>query len=112
VIEINHQLLVELGLGHLDQRRQEVVQRRIYEVLEGRVGLTLVNSLTKSEQEIFNRAFEESPEKAHSYLARVVPNYAAVVRNEMEFIVASIAQGVRQGAAAIGGPKTDRTDNA
>jgi repressor of nif and glnA expression len=111
MLRIDRQFLVELGLGQLDRRKQEVVKRRIYEVLEGRVGLALINSLTKAEQEVFERAMSESSEKAHDYLSSVVPNYAAVVRNELEYVATAIAESVRQGTVLTDSVKRNEADN-
>jgi hypothetical protein len=111
VTKINHQFLVELGLGHLDEREQVVISRRIYDVLEMRVGLALVSSLTKSQQDIFENVMSESPEEAQAYLSSVVPNYAAVARSELEVIATAIAHSVRQGAVVVDAPETNKRDN-
>ncbi len=111
MIKLNHRFLVELGLGRLDKREEDVINRRIYEVLEMRVGMALFNSLTKSQQDTFERELDEGPEEAQAYLARTVPNYASAVRTELEVIATAIAEGVRQGAVAGEPAGVDQSDD-
>jgi hypothetical protein len=97
LIQIDHQLLVEIGLGSLTQREQSTIQRRIYDVLETRIGVVIGSSLTASQRDVFERLIDEQPEAAHGYLERTIPNYAVVVRNELELILRTIATSLQRG---------------
>src|SRR5215207_682519 len=96
-ITLNHQFLVEIGLGHLESEQQQVIIDKLARVLQMRVGQALYGSLTKSEQMTFERYIDEGNDQgAQAFLARVVPDYPYVVRAELDFIVSSILQSVRQ----------------
>jgi hypothetical protein len=101
-IHLNHQFLVEVGLGHLEGHQQEAVLRKLYEVLQLRVGYALTGSLTKSEMAIFEQLMEEGDHvAAQDYLRRVVPGYGVAVRSELDFIADSLLRSVHQGRVVI-----------
>jgi hypothetical protein len=101
MLRIDHQFLVGIGLGHLEEREQEIVQQRIYEIMELRVGHAIASSLTSAQQNEFERLIENDPVAAESFLERVIPNYEVVVRSELEFIAQAILHSLRQGKAVI-----------
>ena len=103
-INLDHQFLVEIGLGHLEPEQQQIVLDKLYRVLELRVGQAMTNSLTKGEHATFDQLTEEgNDEAAHSYLQRVMPDYGFVVRAEVDFIANSVLQSVRRGTVLVGG---------
>ena len=112
MININRQFLVELGLGHLDDRQQDILARRIYEVLQLRVGHVFANSMTNAQLDAFQEVMEEDPEAAQDYLSRTVPHYGPVVRRELESIADAIVKSVRQGTVQVGGPEDHKQADA
>ncbi len=103
MIRIDHQLLVEVGLGHLDEREQQTLLRRIGEILALRVGYVLSSSLTHAQRATFERLSGQGDnDGALAYLATEIPSYAMVVRDELDTIAQSLAQGVRRGAVMTG----------
>lgn len=97
-IILNHQFLVEVGLGNLERDQESAILDKLYRVLQVRVGKAMTNSLTKSERATFEQLIDEGNSgAAESYLERVVPDYAFVVRAELEFIASSLLQSIRQG---------------
>jgi hypothetical protein len=105
VPKLDHSFLVELGLGHLDEGKQQFLLKRIYELFALRVGSIVSNSLTNAQRDAFERLIEQDPESAHSYLERTIPNYAMVAHSELNYIARALAQSVRRGAVAIGDAK-------
>ena len=105
VFKLDHSFLVELGLGHLDDRQQRAILERIYEVLELRNGHIISNSLTNAQLKTFDGLIREDPDRAHQFLERTVPHYAVVARAELDFMARSIAQSVRRGTVMIGDSK-------
>jgi|HubBroStandDraft_5_1064220.scaffolds.fasta_scaffold229971_2 hypothetical protein len=104
MIKIDHQLLVETGLGHLEKRQQNILLRRIHDVLEMRTGLVIADSLTTAQRDTFERLLDRDRDAAQSYLERAVPHYSVVVRSELDFIANSIAQRVREETTHIDQP--------
>ena len=101
-IRLDHQFLVEIGLGHLESRQQKIILDRFYEVLRLRVGQALSSSLTKNEFATFERLVDEANEEAaQSYLQRVVPDYGVVVRSELNFMANAVFQSIRRGSAIV-----------
>lgn len=105
VFKLDHPFLVELGLGHLDERQQRALLERIYKVLEVRTGRVIASSLTNAQTETFERLITEDTERAHQFLERTIPHYAVVTRKELEFIARSITRSVRHGTVTIGDSK-------
>lgn len=101
MLRIDRQLLVEIGLGHLDNAQGRSLQRRIYEVLAMRVGLALASSLTNAQLNTFETLTRENPEAAHDFLANTIPMYGIVARNELNFIARSIVQSLHQGEVVL-----------
>jgi len=110
--KLDHPFLVELGLGHLDEGQQQFLQKRIYELLELRVGFAISNSLTNAQRDAFERLVEQDPDSAHTYLERTVPNYAVVAHSELNYIARAIAQSVRRGSVVIGDTKAQEQVDA
>lgn len=105
-IRLDHPFLVEIGLGHLESEQQQIILNRLYQVLELRVGQTLVGSLTKNERAMFEQLTDAGDvEAAHNYLQRVVPDYAFVVRTELDSIANAVLQSVRRGTVLVGDRK-------
>jgi hypothetical protein len=97
MIQLDHQLLVQLGLGHLDDRRQQALLRRIRRVLETRVGERLGSSLTKAQLQRFDQLRAEGAgDEAQEFLAATVPNYGTVVTDELNFIATEIFESIRR----------------
>jgi hypothetical protein len=87
-IELNRQLLVEIGLGHLPADLQERLLQRIYDVLELRVGAVLGERLSTRQLDDFERTFKRADEAAaHAMLEHDLPEYGPVVRQEFEYIL-------------------------
>ena len=101
-IVLDHQFLVEIGLGHLEAEEQRAILEKLYRVLELRVGQVLATSLTKNERSTVERLMEQGDsEAAKSYMQRVVPDYTFVARTELELIANSIIASVRSGEVTL-----------
>jgi hypothetical protein len=95
-IGFNHQMLAEIGLGHLPEHQQDRLLRRMFEVLELRVGAILAGILTNRQAELFNDYIENNEDAATAMLHRELPEHAAVVRSELEFILSHVVQRLRE----------------
>lgn len=85
MIQINDNLLKEVGLGNLPQEERKALLSHIYETLELRVGMRLAEQMTESQFDEFEQFFQSKDDKgAYSWLQSNFPNYKDVVQEEFD----------------------------
>jgi len=100
-INLNHELIVELGLAHVSPGQERAILREIYEVLELRVGLVLGGSLTERQVGDFEMVTDEGDEEAaKAYLADQLPEYGLVVRRELDYILSYLVARLSAGTSS------------
>ena len=97
MIQINNDLLNELGLNSLPQEDKKELLAKIYETLELRVGQTLASQMSEAQLNEFDRYFEAKDEKgAFVWLETNFPNYKDIVQSEFDSLKQEIAKTVPQ----------------
>jgi succinate dehydrogenase flavin-adding protein (antitoxin of CptAB toxin-antitoxin module) len=97
MIQINDNLLQEIGLGALPQTERRSLLNHIYETLELRVGMRLADQMTNEQLDEFERYFEAKDDKgAFAWLESNFPNYKEIVQQEFDKLKAEVAQSAPQ----------------
>ena len=97
MIQINDNLLQEIGLGALPQTERRGLLNHIYETLELRVGMRLADQMTNEQLDEFERYFEAKDDKgAFAWLESNFPNYKEIVQQEFDKLKAEVAQSAPQ----------------
>ncbi|HEY4964723.1 MAG TPA: DUF5663 domain-containing protein [Candidatus Saccharimonadales bacterium] len=97
MIQINDNLLQEIGLGALPQAERRSLLNHIYETLELRVGMRLADQMTNEQLDEFERYFEAKDDKgAFAWLESNFPNYKEIVQQEFDKLRAEVAQSAPQ----------------
>ena len=93
MIQINDNLLQEIGLGALPEAERRSLLNHIYETLELRVGMRLADQMTNEQLDEFERYFEAKDDKgAFTWLETNFPNYKDIVQQEFDKLKAEVAQ--------------------
>lgn len=101
MIQINNNLLQELGLGTLPENDKKGLLQHIYETLELRVGMRLADQMSKQQLDEFERYFEAKDDKgAFTWLETNFPNYKDIVQEEFDKLRSEVAQAAPQILAA------------
>lgn len=94
VINLDRNTLAQVGLADLPPDLGGRVIRRLYEVLEIRVGERLVKGLTKDQLMAFEGLMERGDEAAAlAWLESTQPDYMTTVRVELEELLARLEDG-------------------
>ncbi len=97
-INLDRNLLVELGLGTLPEAEQRSLLNHIYETLEMRVGMRLADQMSNEQLDEFERYFEAKDENgAFHWLETNFPNYKEIVQDEFN----KLKEEVRKSAPQI-----------
>lgn len=105
MIQINDDLLKEIGLGSLPQEERRSLLNHIYETLELRVGMRLADQMTNQQLDEFEKYFEAKDDKgAFSWLETNFPNYKEIVQQEFDKLKAEVAQSAPQILSASQNP--------
>ena len=96
-----------MGLGHLDREQQNIILQRIYDALQTRIGAIVAESLTANQTETFSELIDTNDEAAQAFLERAIPDYAVVVRAELDAVTTHVARRLREAAASRRIPGTD-----
>lgn len=97
MIQINDNLLQELGLGTLPKDEKVSLLNHIYETLETRVGMKLAGQMTDKQLDEFEQYFDAKDDKgAYQWLQTNFPNYREVVQEEFDKLKAEISQSAAQ----------------
>jgi hypothetical protein len=82
-INLDRNLLAEIGLGSLPEDEQRSLLSHIYETLEMRVGMRLADQMSNEQLDEFERYFEAKDENgAFRWLETNFPNYKDIVQEE------------------------------
>jgi len=82
-INLDKNLLDELGLGSLPDVEKDSLLSHIYETLETRVGMRLADQMTEEQLEEFDRFYQAKDEAgAFHWLETNFPNYKEIVQDE------------------------------
>lgn len=83
MIQINDELLDELGLNSLPEEEKQKIRRQIYETLEMRVGMNLASQMTDDQLSDFDGIANKGDDKqALEWLEANFPEYKKVVDDE------------------------------
>jgi len=92
MIQINDNLLKEVGLGDLPQEERAALLNHIYETLELRVGMRLAEQMNESQFDEFEHFFQSKDDKgAYNWLQTNFPNYKDVVQEEFDKLKKEVA---------------------
>ncbi len=82
-IKLDHNLLIELGLGALPDEEKRALLSHIYETLEMRVGMRLADQMSNEQLDEFEKYFEAKDDAgAFQWLETNFPNYKQIVEEE------------------------------
>lgn len=91
-IQINDDLLQQIGLGALPQDEKTKLLKQIYDTLEMRVGMKLAEQMTDAQLDEFEQFVNTNDEQgAFRWLETNFPNYKDVVASEFEGLKQEIA---------------------
>lgn len=97
-INLDLNLLAELGLGSLPDEEKRSLLNHIYETLEMRVGMRLADQMSNEQLEEFEKYFEAKDDAgAFKWLETNFPNYKEIVQDEFN----KLKEEVRQSAPQI-----------
>jgi hypothetical protein len=96
-INLDRNLLEELGLGSLPENEKDSLLSHIYETLEMRVGMRLADQMTNEQLDEFEKYFEAKDDQgAFHWLETNFPNYKAIVQEEFDKLKNEVKQSVPQ----------------
>lgn len=97
-INLDRNLLDELGLGSLPDSEKSALLTHIYETLEMRVGMRLADQMSEEQLNEFEKYFEAKDDAgAFHWLETNFPNYKDIVQDEFN----KLKDEVKQSAAQI-----------
>jgi Protein of unknown function (DUF5663) len=97
MIQINDNLLQEIGLGGLPQPEKSSLLNHIYETLELRVGMRLADQMSNEQLDEFEKYFEAKDDKgAFTWLETNFPNYKDIVQQEFDKLKGEVQQSAPQ----------------
>lgn len=84
-INLDRNLLIEIGLGALPEAEKTSLLNHIYETLEMRVGMRLANQMSNEQLDEFERYFEAKDDAgAFHWLETNFPSYKEIVQEEFD----------------------------
>lgn len=85
MIQLNDNLLQEIGLGSLPQQERVSLLNHMYETLETRVGMRLAEQMSEEQFDEFEKFYQSKDDKgAYNWLQTNFPNYKVVVQEEFD----------------------------
>ena len=97
MIQLNNNLLEEIGLGSLPDKEKKSLLDHIYETLETRVGMRLAERMTEKQFDEFESFYRANDEKgAYNWLQTNFPNYKEVVQEEFDKLKKEVASSAKQ----------------
>lgn len=96
-INLDRNLLDELGLGGLPESEKSALLSHIYETLEMRVGMRLADQMSNEQLDEFEKYFEAKDDAgAFHWLETNFPNYKEIVQDEFNKLKEEIRQSAPQ----------------
>lgn len=106
-INLDRNLLDELGLGALPENEKGALLTHIYETLEMRVGMRLADQMTNEQLDEFEKYFEAKDDAgAFHWLETNFPNYKDIVQDEFN----KLKEEVKNSAPQILQSSSQQTD--
>jgi hypothetical protein len=97
MIQINDNLLQEIGLANLPQVERRSLLNHIYETLELRVGMRLADQMSNEQLDEFEKYFEAKDDKgAFNWLETNFPNYKDIVQQEFDKLKGEVSRSAPQ----------------
>lgn len=107
-INLDRNLLAELGLGSLPEPEQRALLSHIYETLEMRVGMRLADQMSNEQLDDFEKYFQSKDEAgAFHWLETNFPNYKDIVQEEFNKLKEEVRQSAPQILQAASVPVTN-----
>lgn len=104
-INLDRNLLAELGLGSLPEAEQRALLSHIYETLEMRVGMRLADQMSNEQLDEFEKYFQAKDETgAFRWLETNFPNYKEIVQEEFNKLKEEVRQSAPQILQAASAP--------
>lgn len=104
-INLDRNLLSELGLGSLPEAEQRALLSHIYETLEMRVGMRLADQMSNEQLDEFEKYFQAKDEAgAFRWLEINFPNYKDIVQEEFNKLKEEVRQSAPQILQAASAP--------
>ena len=104
MIQLDENLLNEIGLGELTDQEKETTLEYIYQLLESRIDKRLTEAMSEEQlktfDEIISKETPESDEKGQKWLEENFPKYKEIVTEEFEQIRDDIKANASQIMAA------------
>ena len=98
MLQIDNNLLEEIGLGSLPAEEKARMLRHIYETLEMRVGMTLAAQMSDQQLDEFEALAKQNNDKAAlQWLEANFPDYKKVVEEELN----KLKEEIRKDAQAL-----------
>lgn len=92
-INLDRNLLDELGLGSLPDSEKTSLLNHIYETLEMRVGMRLADLMSNEQLDEFEKYFQAKDDAgAFNWLETNFPNYKEIVQDEFNKLKAEVKQ--------------------
>jgi len=96
-INLDENLLKELGLDSLPDAEKDSLFSHIYETLETRVGMRLADQMTDEQLAEFDKFYQAKDESgAFHWLETNFPNYKEIVQNEFNNLKEEVKQSAPQ----------------
>lgn len=90
-IELNDDLLEELGFSSFSDEDKEAILLKIMEGLEMKMGMRVADLLTTEQLEEFNALTQAGEdEKARAFIKEAVPSYEDMAREELKAYIDAI----------------------
>lgn len=89
------EIISELGLQSLPADMQDKMVDTVYQTFNMRVGMALSDKLSDEQLDTFNELSQKGDDELNSWIEQNIPDYASVVANEMQSVIAEIKQTVQ-----------------
>ncbi len=111
-INLDRNLLEELGLGGLPEEEKGGLLNHIYETLEMRVGMRLADQMTNEQLEEFEKYFEAKDDAgAFKWLETNFPDYKDIVQDEFNKLKEEVKLSAPQILQASNQPSVPSNDS-
>ncbi len=89
------EIISELGLQSLPADVQDKMVDTIYQTFNMRVGMALSDKLSDEQLNMFNELSQKGDDELSNWIEQNIPDYANVVADEMQAVLAEIKQSAQ-----------------
>lgn len=89
------ELIKALGIESMDAELQDKVLETLYSTMNTRLAMRTADELSDEQLEEFNKLVESGPDQVMEWLAKTVPNYEAIIDEELQTVLAEIKQAAK-----------------